>query len=115
MSKSKSSTLDLNTFLRTVGLLFAGVGSLVLGSSIDGVDEAYIRNIGIPQVTIIGIALAIATLGSLMRGILGLFFFAAGNALIGTTLFMGLVPHWGQALGIAMFMIGGFLRIMIYD
>jgi len=115
MSKSKESNLDWNTILRALGFASVGVGSLVIGSSIDGLNQLVIADAGVAQLVIILIAIALATVGPSIHGVLGLISFGAGNALLGATTFSGIVPHWGQSIGLVALVAGLFLRTMIDD
>lgn len=115
MSKSKASNLDWNTILRALGFASVGVGSVVIGGSIEGLNQLVIADTGVAQFVIIIISIALATVGASTHGVWGLIFFGAGNALLGATLFSGFVPQWGQSIGFVALVVGFFLRTMIDD
>lgn len=115
MATAKASKIDWNVLLRALGLGLVGAGSLAIGGSFEGVNEALIGDLGLPQFVLIFLAISAATVGATINGVAGLAFFAAGNALLGATILSGIVPHWGESVGLAGLVVGVAIRMLTDD
>ncbi|WP_426811682.1 hypothetical protein ABOC32_29050 (plasmid) [Pseudomonas sp. WOUb67] len=92
--------------LRAASLL-----SIMLGAFIFGAGANPLASFSFPPFIVAFAAVCVGAFGLLRGGLIGMLIFAIGNALVGSLMLGGMIPHWLFALGVLVAMPGIAYRI----